>query len=88
MILVLHNCRGYAFSITYKPVEPGYVVDCPAFPEVITSGQAIDGAIAHACETLDLHLEACKRYGLASHGQGIDWWLRVQGEGLKAWPSF
>lgn len=58
MIRTLHNYRGYVFTITYKATEPGYVVDFPDFPEVITSGRTLAEAFAHACEALDLHLES------------------------------
>ena len=58
-----HNYRGYAFTINYRVVEPGYTVDFPDLPEVITSGSSLDEAFANACEALDLHLESLQKLG-------------------------
>lgn len=53
-----HEYRNYVFTITYQPQNPAYTVDFPDFPEIITSGQTLAAAFAHACEALDLHLES------------------------------
>lgn len=53
-----HEYRGYVFSITYQPQHPAYTVDYPDFPDIITSGDTLAEAFAHACEALDLHLES------------------------------
>lgn len=59
-----HDYRGFVFTITYRPVEPGYVVDFPDIPEIITSGETLAAAFANACEALDLHLESLQKPGL------------------------
>lgn len=53
-----HEYRGYVFSITYQPRRPAYAVDFPDFRDIITSGETLAEAFAHACEALDLHLES------------------------------
>lgn len=53
-----HEYRGYVFSITYQPRQPAYSVDFPDFRDIITSGETLAEAFAHACEALDLHLES------------------------------
>ena len=53
-----HEYRGYVFSISYIAHDPAFAVDFPDFPDIITSGQTLPQAFAHACEALDLHLES------------------------------
>jgi predicted RNase H-like HicB family nuclease len=53
-----HEYRGYVFSIGYEPQHPAYTVDFPDFPNIITSGDTLAEAFAHACEALDLHVES------------------------------
>jgi predicted RNase H-like HicB family nuclease len=59
-----HEYRGYVFRIAYQAKEPTYVVDFPDIREIITSGDTLAEAFAHACEALDLHLESLQRLGL------------------------
>jgi predicted RNase H-like HicB family nuclease len=53
-----HEYRGYVFTITYHAQQPAYTVDFPDFADIITSGDTLADAFAHACEALDLHLES------------------------------
>jgi predicted RNase H-like HicB family nuclease len=53
-----HEYRGYVFTISYFPQPPAYTVDFADFPDIITSGETLAEAFAHACEALDLHLES------------------------------
>jgi predicted RNase H-like HicB family nuclease len=53
-----HEYRGYVFTITYQAHHPVYAVDFSDFPDIITSGDSLAEAFAHACEALDLHLES------------------------------
>lgn len=59
----LHSYRGYAFRIEYDPEDPAYVVDYPDIPDIITSGSSLPEAFQHACEALDLYLEALDKHG-------------------------
>jgi predicted RNase H-like HicB family nuclease len=59
-----HVYREYLFTIEYQPYEPAYTVDFPDLPDIITSGDTLAGAFAHACEALDLHLESLQKLGL------------------------
>jgi predicted RNase H-like HicB family nuclease len=59
-----HEYRDYVFGITYQPEEPAYTVDFPDFPDIITSGRTLAEAFAHACESLDLHLESMQKLNL------------------------
>jgi antitoxin HicB len=59
-----HEYREYVFTIEYQPHEPAYSVDFPDLPEIITSGDTLAEAFAHACEALDLHLESLQKLGL------------------------
>ena len=59
-----NDYRGYVFTIEYMPDDPGYVVDFPDIPEIITSGSSLDEAFHNACEALDLHLESLKELGI------------------------
>jgi predicted RNase H-like HicB family nuclease len=52
-----HEYRGYVFTISYYPQQPAYTVDFPDLPDIITSGETLGEAFAHACEALDLHWE-------------------------------
>jgi predicted RNase H-like HicB family nuclease len=58
-----HEYRGYVFTIVYRPRDPAYTVDYPDFPDIITSGDSLAQAFAHACEALDLHLETLAKLG-------------------------
>jgi predicted RNase H-like HicB family nuclease len=58
-----HEYRKFVFSIDYHPQEPAYTVTFPDFPEIITSGDTLAAAFAHACEALDLHLESMQKLG-------------------------
>jgi len=59
-----HEYREYVFTIEYQPHEPAYSVDFPDLPEIITSGDTLAEAFAHACEALHLHLESLQKLGL------------------------
>ena len=59
-----HEYRGYVFTIQYQPDDPVYTVDFNDFPDIITSGETLAQAFAHACEALDLHLESLQKLGL------------------------
>jgi predicted RNase H-like HicB family nuclease len=66
MIATQHEYRGYVFSIDYAAKEPGYLVDFPDVPEIITSGPTLAAAFANACEALDLHLESLQKLGISA----------------------
>lgn len=53
--------HGYVFTIAYHAQHPAYTVDFPDFPDIITSGDTLAEAFAHACEALDLHLESMSK---------------------------
>lgn len=59
-----HEYRGYVFTIGYQAKEPAYLVDFPDIPDIITSGDTLAEAFAHACEALDLHLESLQKLGM------------------------
>ncbi len=59
-----HEYRGYVFTIEYQPHEPAYSVTFADFADIITSGDTLAEAFAHACEALDLHLESLQKLGL------------------------
>jgi predicted RNase H-like HicB family nuclease len=59
-----HEYRGYVFTIEYQAKEPAYVVDFPDIADIITSGDTLAEAFAHACEALDLHLESLQKLDL------------------------
>ena len=59
-----HEYRDYVFTIKYQAKEPAYVVDFPDVPDIITSGDTLAEAFAHACEALDLHLESLQKLNL------------------------
>ena len=59
-----HEYRDYVFTITYQAKEPAYIVDFPDVPDIITSGDTLAEAFAHACEALDLHLESLQKLNL------------------------
>jgi predicted RNase H-like HicB family nuclease len=59
-----HVYRGYLFTIEYQPHEPAYTADFLDLPDIITSGDTLAVAFAHACEALDLHLESLQKLGL------------------------
>ena len=59
-----HEYRDYVFTIAYQAKEPAYVVDFPDVPDIITSGDTLAEAFAHACAALDLHLESLQKLNL------------------------
>jgi predicted RNase H-like HicB family nuclease len=63
MIVTTQSYRGYVFSISHVPEEPGFTVDFPDIPEIITSHDTLAGAFANACEALDLYLETLENLG-------------------------
>ena len=50
MILTTQSYRGYVFTISHDSDEPGFTVDFPDVPEIITSHDTLAGAFANACE--------------------------------------
>jgi predicted RNase H-like HicB family nuclease len=63
MTTTMHSYRGYVFTIEFDPDPPGYIVDFPDLPDIITSGSTLAEAFAHACEALDLYLESLDQLG-------------------------
>jgi predicted RNase H-like HicB family nuclease len=59
-----HEYRGYVFTIDYEPEDPAYTVKYADFADIVTSGDTLTEAFAHACEALDLHLESLQKLGL------------------------
>jgi predicted RNase H-like HicB family nuclease len=64
MIATHHEYRGYVFTIEYLAQEPVYAVEFADFSEIITSGETLAEAFAHACEALDLHLESLHKLNM------------------------
>jgi predicted RNase H-like HicB family nuclease len=63
-MITTHEYRGYVFTIEYQPEDPAYTVVFSDFAGIITSGDTLAEAFAHACESLDLHLESLQKLGL------------------------
>jgi predicted RNase H-like HicB family nuclease len=63
MMATRHEYRGYVFTIEYAAHEPAFTVAFADFPEIITSGDTLAEAFAHACEALDVHLESMQKLG-------------------------
>lgn len=63
MVVSTQSYRDYVFTIGAEPGEPGFTVDFPDLPAIITSGQTHGEAFAHACEALDLYLESLEQLG-------------------------
>jgi predicted RNase H-like HicB family nuclease len=63
MTRTLHTYRGFVFTIEYDAEDPAYIVDFPDIPDIITSGSTLAEAFQHACEALDLYLEALDKVG-------------------------
>jgi predicted RNase H-like HicB family nuclease len=63
MLVSTHSYRDYVFTVSHDPGEPGFTVDFPDIPEIITSHGTLPGAFAHACEALDLYLETLEKLG-------------------------
>lgn len=59
-----HEYRAYVFTLSYQPRDPVYTANFPDFPDIITSGETLAIAFAHACEALDLHLESMDKLNL------------------------
>lgn len=63
MTTTIHTYREYVFTIEFNSDPPGYIVDFPDIPDIITSGTTLSEAFGHACEALDLYLEAIEHLG-------------------------
>lgn len=63
VIVSTQSYQGYVFTISHDPFEPGYTVDFPDIPQIITSADLLPGAFANACEALDLYLETLEGQG-------------------------
>jgi predicted RNase H-like HicB family nuclease len=63
MTKTMHSYRGYVFTIEDDPDPPAFIVDFPDIPDIITSGSTLSEAFHHACEALDLCLEALDKLG-------------------------
>ena len=59
----MHAYRGYVFSIDLRDGDPGFGVDFPDLPDIITNGRTLNEAFAHACEALDLYLDTLAEFG-------------------------
>lgn len=64
MLTTHHSYRDYIFVIAYQADNPAYTVEFLDIPEIITSGDTLPQAFAHACEALDVHLESLQKLGL------------------------
>lgn len=54
----------YTYTILLEPDEDGgFVVTCPALPGLVTHGDTIAQARAHAAEAIELYLECLKAEG-------------------------
>lgn len=54
----------YTYTILLEPDEDGgFVVTCPALPGLVTHGDTITQARAHAAEAIELYLECLKAEG-------------------------
>lgn len=54
----------YTYTILLEPDEDGgFVVTCPALPGMVTHGDTIEEARAHAAEAIELYLECLKAEG-------------------------
>jgi predicted RNase H-like HicB family nuclease len=60
LIVTTQSYRGYVFTLRQDPEDPGFAVDFPDIPKIITSHDKLAGAFANACEALDLCLETLK----------------------------
>ena len=63
MTTTMHSYRGYVFTIEFDPNPPGYIVDFPDLPDIITSGSTLAEAFANACEALDAYVETLEKFG-------------------------
>ncbi len=63
MTATLHSYRGYVFRIEYDADDPVFIVDFLDIPDIITNGSSLSEAFDHACEALDLYLEAFEKLG-------------------------
>ena len=69
-----HEYRGYVFTITYQAKEPAYVVDFPDIADIITSGDTLTAAFAHACEgRLTFIWKVCKSSAVPGPNRHIGW---------------
>ena len=68
MTVTTQSYRGFVFTIDHDPSEPGYTVDFPDLPEIITGHDTLTGAFAHACEALDLYLDSLELLGRPTPG--------------------
>ena len=62
----MYNYRAHVFSIDRCLDGVGFSVDFPDIPDIITSGDTLNEAFAHACEALDLYLETLEEFGQAA----------------------
>ena len=54
----------YTYTILLEPDEDGgFVVTCPALPGLVTHGDTVEEARAHAAEAIELYLECLKAEG-------------------------
>ena len=57
----------YAYAILLEPDEDGgFVVTCPALPGLVTHGDTIAQARAHAAEAIEVYVECLKAEGSPS----------------------
>jgi predicted RNase H-like HicB family nuclease len=63
MSTTIHSYRDYVFSIEFHPQPPGFIVDFPDLPDIITSGSTLAEAFNNACEALDVYVETLEKYG-------------------------
>lgn len=62
--MTLHSYRDYVLTIEPVPDDEAYYgVEIPDLPDVVTSGSTLPEAFTHACEAIDLYLEALDRLG-------------------------
>jgi antitoxin HicB len=54
----------YTYTVLLEPDEDGgFVVTCPALPGLVTHGDTLDQARAHAAEAIELYLECLRAEG-------------------------
>jgi predicted RNase H-like HicB family nuclease len=55
----------YSFTVLFEPAEEGgYVVSCPALPDVVTQGETLEEARAMARDAIRAYIESLRRDGL------------------------
>jgi predicted RNase H-like HicB family nuclease len=63
MVVSTQSYKGSVFTISETPEQPGFTVDFPDIPQIITSHETLAGAFANACEAIDLYLETLQKMG-------------------------